>query len=516
MNRRLFAGIGAGAAIVFVLVVAATAATCSGGGGEGPTPSPTPSPSPTPEISATPTPPAPESAYRLLYREAGETEDVIVAIPPSNPAAKEEVVRIPHRQNFPVLSALSPDARLLAYLSLPEGARSAESSQAELFVYDLARRETTKIVGGLDYEFRPIWSPDGQLIYMRRYSGSEILSADVSLLYTRIVRLPGPNDPTPVPTPRPTPTPQPTPTPTPPPEATPTPPPTPSPTPEDPIKTMFTGRYSQVTTWIPIGFDDDGKSMLFVQVNGGLQGTTVVGRVQPATLAGIEEAKAQYQVRVQEFQQLFPTPPPEATPPPPDAPPTPSPLPSPTPETKLVLELTNQTAEDYSLSPDGNLVLFRASSISGGDFVTRCYIANLVTGTVQEVTTGVALGDQLSPVWHPGNQGFALGVVRPTGEPSPVAVFPLGQGNPGFLPPPPSGFDLPRSYSPDGLWLVVNNFNGSSLADPGVASLDLLSGQGHRANLGTGDNYSSKDAIIGWVAADAIPRPPTPTPSPAP
>jgi hypothetical protein len=514
MNRRLLTGLAAAAAIALVVIIGVAAATCSGGDGkERPTPSPSPTPSP--DVSATPAPPAPETSYRLLLREAGDVEDRILAVVPSNPGVREEIVKIPHRQGYPVLASLSPDARLLAYLSLPEGARSADSSQAELFVYDLARRETTKVTGGLDYRFRPVWSPDSQLVFMRRYSGSDILSADVSLLYTRIFRLPHPDDPTPVPTPRPTPTPPPTPTPTLPPDATPTPAPTPTPVPEDPIKVMFTGRYSQVTTWIPIGFDDDGKSMFFVQVNGGLQGTTVVGLVKPATLAAIEETKAQYEVKVQEFLQLFPTPPPEATPPPPDAPPTPSPIPSPTPEAKLVTKLTDQTAEEFALSPDGNRVLFRASSISGADFVTRTYMADLVAGIVQEVSAdGIPPGDQVSPLWHPAGQGFAMGVVQ-VGGTSPVALLPLGSGQVGFTGPPPSGFDLPRSYSPDGIWLVVNNFNGSSLVDPGSASLDLLAPGGHRASLGQGDNYSSRDAIVGWVKADALPSP-TPTPSPTP
>jgi hypothetical protein len=52
--------------------------------------------------------------------------------------------------------------------------------------------------------------------------------------------------------------------------------------------------------------------------------------------------------------------------------------------------------------------------------------------------------------------------------------------------------------------------------DPGTASLDLMAPGGYRANLGQGDYYTSTDAIVGWVQADALPRPPTPTPSPAP
>jgi hypothetical protein len=276
---------------------------------------------------------------------------------------------------------------------------------------------------------------------------------------------------------------------------------------------MFTSRYSQVASWIPLGFDDDGKSMFFVQVNGGLQGTTVVGVVKPATLASIEESKGQFEVKLKEFLQLFPTPPPDATPPPPEAPPTPSPLPSPTPDAKLVVRLTDQTADDFSLSPDGNRLLFRASSISGGDFVTKAYMADLIAGTVQEATAAsLPPGEQVSPVWHPANQGFALGVVRQSGDASPVALLPLGPGEVGYMAAPESGFDLPRSYSPDGSWLAVTNFGGSSLIDPGVAWFDLLASTGQRVRIAQGPNYASSDAIVGWVKAEALPRAATPAP----
>jgi hypothetical protein len=195
-----------------------------------------------PTQGVTPSPPPPDTAFRLVYREAGATEDIIWRAHPADPLQRDELARIPHREGFPVVAALSPDARLIAYLSLPDSAQSASSSQAEAFVYDLARKETTKIAEGIDYEFRPVWSPDGQLLYMRRYAGFDILSADVSLVYRRIVRLPAPDEPTPPPTP------QPTPSPTLPPDYV----PTPTPVPEDPIKVMFGARFSQVESWTPL------------------------------------------------------------------------------------------------------------------------------------------------------------------------------------------------------------------------------------------------------------------------
>ncbi len=482
--------------VLFSLLGVVLVVACGGGGDD---PTPTPSQAPTPSPSPTPAPNPPATSYRLVYREAGNTEDVIWRISPSDASLREEVVRIPHREGYPVLASLSSDGRMLAFLSLPDTARSPESSQADLYVYDLARKETTFVAGGMDYLFRPVWSPDGQLLYMRRYAGAEILSSDVSLLYTRIVRLPNPSDPTPKPTPRPTPTPQPTPTPA---DATPTPTPSPTPVPEDPIKTMFKARYSQTMTWTPLGFDDDGKSMFIVQINGGLQGASLLGSVNPATFNAIEEAKGQYEVKLKEFLQLFPTPAPDATPsppPPPDTPPTPTMIPTPTPDAKLVLQLTDQIGEDFSLSPDLRKVVFRAGTIEDGEPVNRIFVADIAAGSVQ-MFAGQALpvGDQAGVAWLPDSRRLAVGISRYPSSTGAVAVLGLDGGNLEYLPSPETGYDVPRSFAPDSVWLGVSHFSGESPTNPGEASLELVAESGHRISLATGASYSNGDSIIAW------------------
>jgi hypothetical protein len=484
--------------LLIVALLVLLFAAC-GGDDAGPTPSPTRSPRPTPTAAPTPVPTPPPSAYRLVYREAGALEDIIWRINPSDPAQREELVRLPHRDGFPVLAGLSPDGRMLAFVAMTETARSPESSEADLFVHDLARKETTKVGTGMDYQFRPVWSPDGLVLYMRRYAGAEILSSDVSLLYTRIARLPRPEDPTPRPTPRPTPSPAPTPVP---PDALPTPLPTPKPTPEDPIKTMFKARYSQTMTWTPLGFDDDGKSMYFVQINGGLRGTTLVGMVTPATAAAMDEARGQYEATVRDFMQLFPTPPPEATPTPPDAPPTPTVPPSPTPAAKLVVELTDQTVEDFSLSPDKRKVSFRIGVIEGGELVTRTYVADLQEGTVQPLPlNGLPSGDHASVVWHPDGRRLAVGLSRYPAHTGSAMLVPLDGSGLELLPTPKTGFDAPRSYSPDAVWLAVTHFSGESFINPGEPSLELVSQDGHRISLATGPWYADDDSLIAWQPA---------------
>jgi hypothetical protein len=439
-----------------------------------------------------------------VYREAGATEDVIWRIHPADPSQREEIVKIPHREDFPVVASLSPDGRLLAYLSQPDSALSATSSQAEAFIYDLARKETTKLATGIDYQFRPLWTPDGQLLYMRRYAGFDVLSSEGTIIYMHVPRLPHPDEPPPPPTPRPTPSP------TLPPDQTP-PPPTPTPVPEDPIKVVLKARYSQVQAFIPLGIAPDGRSIYFVQVNGGLQGFTVVGSLAPATLPAINEIRGLWEAQYNQIVQLFPTPAPDATPLPPDAPPTPTLPPSPTPSSRLVVELTQQTAEDFGLSPDLSKVVFRAGALSGGELLSRTFFADLVAANVQPLPSEqLASGDHIGPVWHPNSQRVAVGVVpSSTAGAASVALLHVGGGQLSFMPPPSSGFDVPRSFSPDGVWLAVSHFSGESLLEPGEASLALVAPTGQRVVVSGAGAFESGEAIIGWV-----PAPPPATPAP--
>ena len=481
------AALGLGAVFI-IAAVAVTAFVASNGGGDDratATPSPTPE---EPTEAPTPTPSPQPTAFRLLYREAGAKEDIIWRVSPSAVSEREEMVRLPHREGFPVVASISPDGRMLAYLVLPEAAQGATTSEADAFVYDLERKEATKIAGGIDYQFKPLWSPDGQLLYLRRYAGYDILSSDVSILYTRIVRLPAPGEPTPTPTRRPTPTP----------ELASGETPAPTPVPEDPIKVALVAKYSQVQEFIPLGFNEEKGALYFVQVNGGLQGVTLLGSYSPATSEAIAKAEA-------DVASATPTPTPTPVP---DPSPPPTTTPAPTPRAKLVLQLTEQVAEDFSLSMDVTRVAFRASSLAEGTFVNRAYFGDLVAGKVQPVPVeGLPPGDHEGPLWHPDGR-LAVAVLPSRGYVGVIALVNVTGGPLSFLTPPESGFDLPRSFSPDGVWLAVSRLSGQSLVNPGAAALDLVSSSGYRLSLGEGDGYATADAIVGWVQIDQPPAAP--------
>jgi len=361
---------------------------------------------------------------------------------------------------------------------VPEGATDA-SYQGELFMLDLKRQETELVYRGVDQRFRPLWTPDGQLLYARRLFGMETF-----VLQIRVTRKLAPGE-TPVPTRSPTPTPTltllPDETPSPSPEGeTPTPEgetPTPAPTLE-PVKTILQAHMGSVLTFIPVGIADDGKTMYLVQVQGGTGGGTLVISYFPATTEAIAEEEA------------------KATPLP--SPPSDVPLPTPTPtpiNAKLVVKLSDQIARDYDLSPDRKRLVFLSQELIEGEFVLRSYIADLTAKMVAPITAeGLPPGDHFRPLWHPDGARLAVGLLPSGVETGAVALIPLAGGAPSFLPAPERGFDVPVAWAPDGTFLAVTSYSGDSLANLGSPRLDLVAPTGQRIILADGAQFE----VIGW------------------
>src|SRR5436309_3704476 len=343
-----------------------TFSTCGGGESTEQTPPPSIDVRGPSEETISPTPPAGDTSFRIVFQESGATEDKIWRVSPSNPANREPVASIKHRDGWSVKASLSPDSRSIAYIAVPEGATDA-SYQGELFMTDLKRQETELVYRGVDLRFRPMWTSDSKLLYVRRLFGMETL-----ILQIKVIRKLAPGE-----TATPSPSPSPTPTVTPfveetlppeetippeetfPPEETDTPSPTPTPAPEDPVKTILQAHMGSVLTFIPVGFADDGKSMYLIQVQGGTGGGTLVASYAPATTQALAEEKAR------------------ATPEPtlaPDQPPPPSPRPA---QANFVVKLSDQIARDYDLSSDWKDLAYLAQVIFNGHFVLGRVTADL-------------------------------------------------------------------------------------------------------------------------------------------
>jgi hypothetical protein len=490
--------IAAGGAVAVLAVAGVLLAATAGGGAQGPTPSPSPSPPPTPMPSpATPPPtqPPPQTSWRLVYREFGPAEDIIWRVAPQDPAQREELARIPHREGFGTNPSLSPDGKLLAYLSLPETAVSVESSQADLFVMDLETKEAVKMAEGLDMTFTPLWSPDARLLYLRRLRGPEFLAAEISVLRLEVPRK---EDPSPTPSPEPTPTPTPSPVPE---GQTPAPAGTPTPTPEA-VEPVMKDTIAHVLLFAPLGWAEDKRSLIFLQEDGGTESRSLVGQYQPATTEGLAELAqfaADAQRRADEENARLTNeaiannqPAPEITV---------TPQPTPSPAARFVVELARQTVSDYELSPDLRRVSYLQQEFVEGEIMTRAWSADLVEAAAVPVPAqGLAPGFHLRPAWHPDGR-LTVGVLPTSGGPGQVAILSLDGSSVAYLPQPASGFDEPRTWAPDGTWLLVAHNSGNSLVNRGETRLVAVAPTGQRLVLAETAANASEDAVIGWMQA---------------
>lgn len=473
---------------VGAIVALAAAAACGGSGGSSPTPTPSTGPTPTlsPLIhSPGPTGAPPETDFRLIYREYTAQEDIIWAALPNDPNQREEIVRIAHRDGYGVKAAISPDATIVAYLSLPEAAIGPDASQAEAFVIDLKseKREPVMMAGGVDYNYTPFWSPDSRLVYLRQYAGPEFLSADVMIVRVAVTHA---DDKTPTPTP--------------------TPPPgiAPAPTPE-PVELVLKDSVAHVLSFAPIGFADDKKSMFFVQQEGGTGAATLAGIYSPATTEAVAVlhrlADDAWYAAQRENQRLVD----EATAngqPIPET--TVTPAPTPTPDARFVVQISDQAAFDYSLSPDAHKVAYLNQQITDtGDIGNQTYIADLITAEAKPLgVPGVAEGEFLRPEWYLDGR-ITIGFLPSSGGPGQMLLMTLDGTDIVFLYQPASGFDIPRWWSPDGKWLAVEHRAGSSLANPGTGTIDLVSLNGQRFTV-LGTKNAGADAVLGWRHKDDI------------
>jgi hypothetical protein len=496
LTRQRLIGGGIGGAVLIVLLAIVVITSCDGAGGAAqPTPTVEPTPTPVPR-TAGPTQPPPQTSWRLVFREYTETEDVIWRALPEDPTQREEIARIPHRAGYGVNASLAPDGKLLAYLTLPESALSEESSQAELYVMDLETKESVKLAEGIDMTFTPLWSPDARLLYMRRLQGPEFLAAEISILR---IKAPRKGDPTPTPSPEPAPTPTPSPVP---PDQTPAPPGTPTPTPEA-VEYVLKDSIARVLSFAPIGWADDGKSIVFIQVQGGTDSLSLAAEYQPATTGAIDEV-LKFAVDAQKraddenarmVQEAIANnqPVPEITV---------TPEPTPSPASKFVVELAQQIVSDYELSPDARQISYVQQEFADGDILTRAYVADLVEATSAALPSqGLSPGHHLRPAWHPDGR-VTVGLLPTVGGAGLLALIAPDGSDVTYLPQPPSGFDEPRSWAPDGSWLVVAHSSGNSLVNRGDASLQLVAPTGQRVTVQEGPVSASEESVIGWMKVE--------------
>jgi Tol biopolymer transport system component len=171
-----------------------------------------------------------------------------------------------------------------------------------------------------------------------------------------------------------------------------------------------------------------------------------------------------------------------------------------TPE--VLVHASDQPARDWHLSPDGDSIVFLARQATDSRIAVRASVADLVGGGVPQPLSSFAedldAGDHFNSVWHPDGDRIAVGR-SPADGASTAAVVSLSDGELAEATPGPQrGFDVPLGWSPDGSYLVVRSFEGSSAAQPGREHLVIMELGKGRAEVDDGGTLD----FIGWVEGD--------------
>ena len=156
-------------------------------------------------------------------------------------------------------------------------------------------------------------------------------------------------------------------------------------------------------------------------------------------------------------------------------------------QASVLMQISEGIARDYALSPDGGSIIH----ITEG----RAFIADLASGALRLVESDLLAGvAQFKPIWKPDGS-VTIGQLPVGGRPSSAVVIDLATGSGSSLTPPDSGFDVPLSWAPDGKFLALRSFEGTSEADPGRMRLVLLNSDGKRLII----SENLDIVLVGWI-----------------
>ena len=157
-------------------------------------------------------------------------------------------------------------------------------------------------------------------------------------------------------------------------------------------------------------------------------------------------------------------------------------------------QLSTGFSRDWSVSPDGRQVAYLAQT-SGNSLSYTAEVYDVDGDETRGAVAGLS-GSQFNPVWHPDG-GLTVGSA-PATEAAGAMVHALSDGaggTAGVLAGPETGFDVPLSWSTDGSYLIVRNFEGDSASDPGPSHVVIINSTGLRLQL----SAQSDVLVIGWL-----------------
>jgi Tol biopolymer transport system component len=383
--------------LTLVILAAVALGGCKGEGEVSPTPTEVASPLPTG---------VPEEGLRLLYKEFGSEADVIWLAAAAEPQRRAKVTEVEHAPGVGISASVSPDGERIAYLMLAAaGGDSALDAQAWLL--DLDSGKTRLLAGDLDQAGKPVWSPDGGSILVRRNGPQAQIGQAVSLLRVDV---------------------------------------------SDGSETLLL-QADDVLGLFSIGYSPDGEFFYFAQI----------------TLSGTHFGE----------------------------------VPAAGGSPRLLVQASDEWARDWHLSPDGSRVAFLAGQPTDDRIAIRAFVAELVEGAepepLSDLSDALDAGDHFNPVWHPDGERITVGRT-PEGGRGSAALVSLAEGDlEEVTPGPDQGFDVPVDWAPEGDYLAVRSFEGSSAAQPGREHLVIIElGKGREAVADKGNLE-----FIGWLAGDS-------------
>jgi dipeptidyl aminopeptidase/acylaminoacyl peptidase len=122
----------------------------------------------------------------VVYARFGTTADTVLRAPAAGSASPRKLFEIAHAREFGIVPALAPDGRAFAYTVLsPDTPDAAADTPAELWLAGLeAGAVPRKLASGFDLMVRPLWTPDGSGVIVRRSGGGdgpyELVRVDVA------------------------------------------------------------------------------------------------------------------------------------------------------------------------------------------------------------------------------------------------------------------------------------------------------------------------------------------------
>ncbi len=112
----------------------------------------------------------PALADYVVYAQFGPEADVIYEASAANPLKRRRLSEVRHAREFGIVPSISPDGRQFAYLALPEtNLEPDRDAPAEVWVASFdASRKPAMVGEGFFLQVRPLWSPDGSGLVVRR------------------------------------------------------------------------------------------------------------------------------------------------------------------------------------------------------------------------------------------------------------------------------------------------------------------------------------------------------------